>query len=131
MGRVLLLLDGSSKYGALTRGYEMVTTLQAVTDATFDDQVVQADRPVLVDFWAEWCPPCLALNPVLEDIARDYADKLTILKLDVDANNRTTMRYGVMSFPTLILFKGGEPVKQLVGARPKRALLRDLTQHLV
>jgi len=108
----------------------MLTKLQAVTDATFDEQVLQADGPVLVDFWAEWCPPCLALNPVLEDISRDHADKLTIVKLDVDENNRTTIRYGVMSFPTLILFKGGESVKQLVGARPEGALLREILPSL-
>ena len=109
----------------------MPTKLQAVTDATFDERVLQAKGAVLVDFWAQWCPPCLALNPVLEDIAQEHAETLTILKLDVDEDTRTPLRFGVMSFPTLLLFKNGEPVKQLVGARPKGALLRELRPYLV
>ena len=104
--------------------------LQEVTDATFEQQVIAAKGPVLVDFWGAWCPPCRALTPVLEAIAAEQADKLTILKLDIDQNERTTMRYGVMSFPTLILFKGGEPVKQIIGARPKSSLMRELAPYL-
>ncbi|CAA9548619.1 MAG: Thioredoxin [uncultured Thermomicrobiales bacterium] len=107
-----------------------MTKPQPVTDATFDERVLGADRAVLVDFWAKWCPPCHALAPVLDDIAREQADKLTILKLDVDENQGTPLRFGVMSFPTLILFKDGQPVKQLVGARPKGALLREIGPYL-
>lgn len=104
--------------------------LQEVTDATFEQQVIAAKGPVLVDFWGAWCPPCRALTPVLEAIAQEQVGKLTILKLDIDLNERTTMRYGVMSFPTLLLFIDGQPVKQMIGARPKSALMRDLAPYL-
>ncbi|WP_380277624.1 thioredoxin [Kitasatospora purpeofusca] len=97
-----------------------------VTDATFDADVIKSDKPVLVDFWAEWCGPCRQVAPVLEEIAADESDKLTIAKLDVDANQQTAAAYNVISIPTLILFKNGEPVKQITGARPKAALLREL-----
>ena len=109
----------------------MLTQPQAVTDATFEEQVLRAKGPVLVDFWAEWCPPCRALAPVLDEIAREQADKLTIVKLDVDENQGVPTHLGVLSFPTLILFKDGQPVKQLIGARPKGALMRELAPFLV
>lgn len=107
-----------------------MASLREVTDATFERQVLAAKGLVLVDFWGAWCPPCRALTPVLEAIAAEQADKLTILKLDIDLNERTTMRYGVMSFPTLLLFRDGEPVKQIIGARPKSALMRELAPFL-
>ncbi|MEV6976477.1 thioredoxin [Kitasatospora sp. NPDC093806] len=97
-----------------------------VTDKTFDADVLKSDKPVLVDFWAEWCGPCRQVAPVLEDIAAEHGDQLTIAKLDVDANQETAAAYNVISIPTLILFKNGEPVKQITGARPKAALLREL-----
>ena len=97
-----------------------------VTDANFTDEVLTSDKPVLVDFWAEWCGPCKMVAPVLEEIATEHADKITIAKLDIDENPSTARDFQVMSIPTLILFKGGEPVKQIVGAKPKQALLRDL-----
>jgi thioredoxin 1 len=103
---------------------------QAVTDATFEQEVTGARGAVLVDFGAEWCPPCRALAPVLEEIAREQGDRLRIVKLDIDENERTTIAYDVMSFPTLILFKDGEPVKRIVGARPKGALMRELGPFL-
>lgn len=107
-----------------------MTTLPTVTDTTFEQQVSQATGPVLVEFGADWCPPCHALAPVLEAVAREYAGTLTVLTLDVDANPDTTARYGVRNLPTLILFDAGQPVTQLVGARPKATLLRDLAPHL-
>lgn len=106
------------------------TTLGEVTDATFAERVLRARGPVLVDFGAEWCPPCRALTPVLETIAREQAGRLTILTLDTDANERTAQQYGAMSLPTLLLFRDGEVVKQLVGARPKGVLLRELAPFL-
>ena len=103
---------------------------QDVTDATFEQQVLKAEGPVLVDFWATWCGPCRAVAPVLEDIAGEQEGKLTILKLDVDQNQQTAGQFGVMSIPTMILFRNGQPIKQIVGAKPKAALMRDIEPYL-
>jgi thioredoxin 1 len=92
---------------------------KAVTDATFAADVLEADGPVLVDFWAEWCGPCRKVSPVLEELAGEMADQVRIVKLDIDANPQTTRDYQVMSVPTIMLFNGGEPVGSLVGAKPK------------
>jgi thioredoxin 1 len=101
-----------------------------VTDASFKDDVLSSDKLVLVDFWATWCGPCRMVAPVLEEIAAEHPDTLTVAKLDVDANQQTARTYQVLSIPTLILFKGGEPVRQIVGAKPKAALLNDLADYL-
>ena len=101
-----------------------------VTDGTFEKLVVNAETPVLVDFWAEWCGPCKMIAPVLEEIATDLDGKLTIGKLDVDENGSTAMAFGVMSIPTLLLFKGGKPVERIVGYQPKQQLMGKLQRHL-
>ncbi|WP_439030904.1 thioredoxin [Gordonia terrae] len=98
----------------------------AVTDATFKDTVLGADKPVLVDFWATWCGPCRMVAPVLEEIARDHGDKLTVAKVDVDESPSTARDFQIMSIPTMILFDKGQPVKTIVGAKGKAALLREL-----
>lgn len=103
----------------------------AVTDETFDAEVLQADKPVLADFWAEWCGPCRALAPVLEEIAAERADDMKVVKVDVGSNSATATQYGVMYIPTLILFANGEPVERLVGALSKANLLKKLESHLV
>ncbi|WP_433681675.1 thioredoxin [Nocardia sp. CA-119907] len=97
-----------------------------VTDASFADDVLLSEKPVLVDFWADWCGPCKMVAPVLEEIAGAHADKLTVAKLDVDANPDTARDYKILSLPTMMLFSGGKPVKQIVGAKGKAALLREL-----
>ena len=102
-----------------------------VTDDTFKADVIDSGKTVLVDFWAAWCGPCKMVAPVLDEIAGENKDKLTIAKLDVDANPATARDYQVMSIPTMILFKDGKPVKQIVGAKPKAALLSDLSEYLV
>ena len=98
-----------------------------VTDKSFDQDVLKSDKPVLVDFWATWCGPCKMVAPVLEEIAKEHADKLTIAKLDIDANPAIARQYQIMSVPTMMLFQGGEPVKQIVGAKPKAAMLAELS----
>ena len=101
-----------------------------VTDATFRDDVLASDKTVLVDFWAEWCGPCKMVAPVLDEIAGEHKEKLTVAKLDIDRNPAAARDYQVMSIPTMIVFKDGKPVKQIVGAKPKAALLRDLADYL-
>jgi thioredoxin 1 len=108
----------------------MAANTVTVTDASFANDVLGSDKLVLVDFWATWCGPCRMVAPVLEEIADEHSDKITIAKLDVDANPTVARDYQVLSIPTLILFKGGEPVKQIVGAKPKAALLADLSDYL-
>ena len=97
-----------------------------VTDATFDEEVLGAGLPVLVEFTADWCGPCRQLAPVLSAIAGEEADRIKVVQLDVDANPGNTSRYAVLSRPTLMVFRAGEPVKSMVGARPKRKLLQEL-----
>ncbi|MGW8763128.1 thioredoxin family protein [Streptomyces sp. NPDC055815] len=101
-----------------------------VTDADFGTEVLGAGLPVLVKFTAEWCGPCRQLKPVLGAIAAEEAERLRIVEIDVDRNPETTMRYGVLATPTLMVFRDGEPVKSIVGARPKRRLLADLEDVL-
>jgi thioredoxin 1 len=108
----------------------MAGATTVVTDASFADEVLMSDKPVLVDFWATWCGPCRMVAPVLEQIAAEHGDKIAVVKLDIDANPGTARDYQVMSIPTLILFKGGEPVKTIVGAKPKAALLNDLSDYI-
>jgi thioredoxin 1 len=107
-----------------------VTAPITVTDATFDDEVLASETPVLVDFWADWCGPCKMIAPVLEQIATEYDGKLTIAKLDIDANPATSVKYGIIGAPTLNLYKNGEVVQQIVGAKPKRQLLAAIEPHL-
>jgi thioredoxin 1 len=105
-------------------------SLPLTTDATFADDVLASPVPVLVDFTADWCPPCRMVEPVLQQIATDEAGRLAVVSLDVDTNPQVTARYGVMSMPTLALFVNGEMVTRSVGARPRTVILRDLEPHL-
>jgi thioredoxin len=105
-------------------------TARAVTDATFTAEVLQSDRPVLVDFWAEWCAPCRKVEPVLNEIAAELAGKVEFVKVNIDENPETAMAYRVMSIPTFTIFKGGQPVQSVAGARPKSDLLRFIESAL-
>jgi thioredoxin 1 len=96
---------------------------KAVTDATFVSDVLQSDKPVLVDFWAEWCAPCKKVDPLLAEIAKEMGDKVEIVQVNIDENPETTRAYRVMSVPTLTIFKGGEAVSSVTGAKPKSALV--------
>ncbi|MFC1940287.1 thioredoxin [Chloroflexota bacterium] len=102
----------------------------SINDGNFEQTVLQADKPVLVDFWAGWCKPCLMLAPVLDELAEEYTGKINFVKIDVDQNPKTATRYGIMSIPTLIIFKKGEPVSNLTGFRPKDELKRSLDATL-
>ena len=101
-----------------------------VTDGTFEAEVIQSDMPAIVDFWAPWCGPCHMIAPILEEIASDYDGKLKVTKLDVDQNPQVATQFGVMSIPTMILFKDGEAVERLIGYMPKERLLEKITPHL-
>jgi thioredoxin 1 len=104
--------------------------MREVTDASFEQDVLQAEKPVLVDFWAAWCAPCRRVAPVLEQIQAEHGDKLEIVKLNVDENPETAMRYQVTSIPAMKLYSGGEVVKTVIGAKPKPAIEADLASIL-
>jgi thioredoxin 1 len=114
----------------MTRGANEMTDIGNVTDQEFDAAVLGSDTPVLVDFWAEWCVPCHMVSPVVEEIGQEKGVALKVVKLNIDDNPDVTRKYGVMSIPSLLLFKGGEEVARVIGARPKDAILRDLDPHL-
>jgi thioredoxin 1 len=101
-----------------------------VTDQDFEDRVLKSEEPVLVDFWAEWCVPCHMVSPVVEEIGQEKGESLRVAKLNIDENPEVTRRYGVMSIPTLMLFKDGEEKARMVGARGKEALLKEIDPHL-
>lgn len=103
---------------------------KAVTDSDFEQEVLEAETPVVVDFWAEWCVPCKMVAPVLDDLANEYDGKIKFTKVDVDTNPQTAMKYGIRSIPTLLFFKGGSPVDQVVGAVPKAMLKKRLDSAL-
>ncbi len=100
------------------------------TDADFETEVLQSDKPVLVDFWASWCGPCLAIAPLIDEIATEQQETMKVGKLDVDANGNTAMQYGVFSIPTIILFAGGKEVERIVGGMPKERIMAKIKPHL-
>ena len=104
--------------------------LVEVTDANFDQDVLKADQPVLVDFWATWCGPCRAIAPIVDELAKEYQGKIKVGKMDVDRNNATPMRYGVRGIPTLLVFKGGQVKEQIVGYVPKETIQKALDKHI-
>jgi thioredoxin 1 len=103
---------------------------EKVTAANFNEVVLKSSTPVLVDFWAEWCGPCRAVAPILEEISNEYAGKIKIVKLNTDEEGSVAMKYGISSIPTMNLFVGGEVVKSIVGARPKPAIVRELSEYI-
>ena len=103
---------------------------KVVTDETFDTEVLQNSKPVIVDYWAEWCGPCRMVAPVLEEIASEHADKIDVVKLNIDENPTVSQRYQIMAIPTMSDFQNGQVVKQIVGAKPKAALLRELAEFI-
>jgi thioredoxin 1 len=107
-----------------------MSTAKDVTDATFQSEVLDSDKTIMVDFWAEWCGPCRAVSPILDAIAAEHSDKLSIVKLNVDDNPETAMKYRITSIPAMKVYRGGEVVKTVIGAKPKPALEADLAEFL-
>jgi thioredoxin 1 len=107
-----------------------MSSAKAVTDATFQTDVLEHDKPIMVDFWAEWCGPCRAVSPILDAIAAEHADKLSIVKLNVDDNPGIAEKYNITSIPAMFVFEKGEVVKRVIGAKPKPALEADLAEFL-
>ena len=101
-----------------------------VTDSSFDEEVIQADTPVLVDFWADWCAPCKMIAPIVEELAGEFDGKIKFAKLDVDSNPKSASNYGIRGIPTMLIFNGGEPVDQVVGAVPKSVIKKKLEQAI-
>jgi len=101
-----------------------------LTDDNFQTEVLNSEKPVLVDFWAEWCGPCRMVAPIVEELAKEYEGSLKVGKVDVDANQKVSMQFGIRSIPTLLVFKGGKVVEQVIGAVPKRALADKVTKHI-
>ncbi len=108
-----------------------MSTTREVTDETFEAEVLNSDKTIMVDFWAEWCGPCRAVSPILDQIAAEHSDKLEIVKLNVDDNPQTAMKYRITSIPAMKVYRGGEVVKTVIGAKPKPALEADLAEFLV
>ena len=107
-----------------------MAAVNEVTDQEFESEILKSDTPVLVDFWADWCVPCHMVSPVVEELGQEKSDVMKVAKLNVDDNPDTTRKYGVMSIPTLILFKDGQEQARVVGAKPKDAILREIGDHI-
>lgn len=108
----------------------MANNIMNSTDESFEGDVLKADLPVLVDFWAEWCGPCKALAPKLEEVATEYEGKIKVCKVDIDSNQQTPVQFGVRGVPTLVLFKGGQAVEQIVGNHPKENITSMINKHV-
>ena len=129
MTNLLAHVNCSNQNASWKGDYRMADLLQ-VTDDSFDDEIINSDMPVMVDFWAEWCGPCKMVGPVVEELAQEYEGKIKIAKMDVDKNRQTPVRFGIRNIPTLIMFKGGEVVRTIVGAQTKNQLDEELKKLL-